>query len=311
MAAVTDLPNLSNELYAAVGTLAVLLWDILLHLPQDYALATRHPFNLLFLNHCIARVTSLAWVLGVVIITTAPVGNCDYARQINILYPFTIPLSIMPLVVRVFALYKCDKYIVASFSTAWLCVLAACIAVPIGSYGISIGTTKYCDHGLTGLANALSLFCPFIHDSFLFGATSLALVRNSHSGDTVKNGIRVMVFGRDLPAFSRAMLREGQAYYLVILIFKLFFIVVSYRASTVRVPCTFSVVIANNMCSYLYRNMRLGFYSDYTMTTSEIEKVLEKPSHSQHPGMMLQKLKTKCPKDGDLEAGIEDDIEEV
>jgi len=65
----------TNERYAFVGSLAVsfispiyievltgvklerqvLVWDIFLHLPQDYKLATRYRINFLYITYCIAR----------------------------------------------------------------------------------------------------------------------------------------------------------------------------------------------------------------------------------------------------------------
>jgi hypothetical protein len=126
------------------------------------------------------------------------------------LYPFTIPLSVLPLVVRAVALYDFNKYVVAFFSMMWLSVLGACIAVPIGSSGINIGITKYCDPGITEWANALALFCPLILDSFIFMATSLALMSNPYSDVSVRD----RVSGKHLLPFSRSILREGQAYYL-------------------------------------------------------------------------------------------------
>jgi hypothetical protein len=126
------------------------------------------------------------------------------------LYPFTIPLSVLPLVVRAVALYGYNKYVVAFFSMTWLSVLGACIGVPIGSFGIKIGTTKHCDHGITGWANALSLFCPLILDSFVFMATSSALMRNPFPDVSMRD----RVSGKHLSPFSKSILLEGQAYYL-------------------------------------------------------------------------------------------------
>jgi hypothetical protein len=94
-------------------------------------------------------------------------------------------------------------------------LLVGCIAVPIYSTAINIGTTKYCSLIITDLPNAqaLSLVCPLIHDSLIFIATSWAL-RNSYYNIDVKNGIRAMVLGKHLHPFSRSILRNGQAYYL-------------------------------------------------------------------------------------------------
>ena len=68
--------KVTNEKYGVVGSLAVglnfsgirlcvdsecciqrqiLLWDILLHIPQDYKLATRYRINISFVIYCISR----------------------------------------------------------------------------------------------------------------------------------------------------------------------------------------------------------------------------------------------------------------
>jgi len=146
--------------------------------------------------------------------TASPVGNCDHIRQISILYPFTIPFAIVPFVIRIFALYHRNKYIIAFFSITWLSVLGSCIAVSIGAMGINIGSTKYCLDFKSKMANAFSLFCPFIHDSLIFVATSWALMRCSYTDVNKKNGLEIMVLGKHLPAFSKSILRDGQFYYL-------------------------------------------------------------------------------------------------
>jgi hypothetical protein len=145
-----------------------------------------------------------------------PAINCDYSRHVSIFYPFTIPFAILPLVIRVFPFFNNNKYVVAFFSVSWLSVLASGIAVPIGSIGIpvEIGTTKHCSHSLTELTYVLSSFCPAIHETLVFIATSWGLMRISYSDISMKNSIQVMVFGRHLFPFSRSILRDGQAYYL-------------------------------------------------------------------------------------------------
>ena len=135
-------------------------------------------------------------------------------RQVSLLYPFTIPLSLLLFVLRVSVLYNHSKYIIALFSVTWLSVLAACIAVPIGAVGIQIGPTKYCVEDKTTLALNLASICPFIHDGLIFVATSWAFMRGSYSNINVKNGFSMMVLGRHLPAFSKSILRDGQAYFL-------------------------------------------------------------------------------------------------
>ena len=115
---------------------------------------------------------------------------------------------------RVFALYDRNKYVVAFFFITWLSVLGSCIAVPIGAIGFNIGPTKYCHGRKTKIANTLSIFFPFLHDSLIFVATSWALMRNSYADINKKNGFEIMVLGRHLPTFSKSILHDGQFYYL-------------------------------------------------------------------------------------------------
>jgi hypothetical protein len=112
---------------------------------------------------------------------------------------------------RVSALYPNNKYLVAFFSLAGLGVLGSYIAATIGTTSGYIGTTMFCLNLRTNLANALTSSSVFIFNLLIFIATSWTLMRNSYANVTIKNSIRVMVFGRALPAFST---RDEQAYFL-------------------------------------------------------------------------------------------------
>ena len=125
-----------------------------------------------------------------------------------------MPLGGLPLMVRVFAMYRNNKFVIAFFSISWLSVLGGCIAMPIGSAGIHVSTTKYCYQTLTHLALALTSIPPFIHDSLIFMATSWGFMRNSYSDLCVKSMFRIVLSGKELPPFSKSILRDGQAYYL-------------------------------------------------------------------------------------------------
>jgi hypothetical protein len=116
---------------------------------------------------------------------------------------------------RVSALYPNNKYVIVFFSMTWLFVLSTHILVSVDTIGVNIGTTKYCSFYLrTNLVNLLTSSSVFVHDGLIFIATSWAFMRNSFSDVNLENGIRVMVFGGNLPAFSKFILRDGQVYFL-------------------------------------------------------------------------------------------------
>lgn len=124
---------------------------------------------------------------------------------------------------RVFALYRNNKFVIVFFSFTWLALLGGCIAVPIGAIGMKIGTTRYCYDAKTKLVDALGSFIPLIHDTLIFIATAWGLMKHSYTDPGLKNNIEGIVLGNHLPAFSRSILRDGQAYYLSVDISSLYF----------------------------------------------------------------------------------------
>jgi len=211
--------------------------------------------------------------------TTLPVGHCHVLRHLSILSPFTVPLSVLPFVIRVSALYSNNRYVVTFFSMAWLGVLGSYIEAPIGTTGGYIGSTMFCVNLRKNLAVALTASSVFILDLLIFMATSWALMRNSYADVTIKNSIKVMVFGRALPAFSQSILRDGQAYFLATLLLNLLFVVLCYVPDAPIPPCSVGFpffVMLNNMSSYMYRNLRIGFYQDYSITSSVVDEALQR-----------------------------------
>jgi hypothetical protein len=64
------------------------------------------------------------------------------------------------------------------------------------------------------MANALSIVLPFhTRQSHLRGHVMGTYEMFIHDVN-MKNGIKVMVLGKHLPAFSKSILRDGQFYYL-------------------------------------------------------------------------------------------------
>ena len=85
-----------------------------------------------------------------------------------------------------------------------------------GIIGTNIGPTQYClTGGIKPYAEAAAVI-PMINDTIIFCAISWRLWRNNWARPTVKNSFRVFVFGDYLPSFSKSMLLDGQAYYLLV-----------------------------------------------------------------------------------------------
>jgi len=142
-------------------------------------------------------------------------GDCDLLRRISPIFPFTLPLTILPLTVRVCCLYNANKYVITVFSFLWLTVLSACIGMPFVFIGYRIGHTQYCGLKMApGFIMDAHAICPLVNDIMIFGATSWALMGFSYPKMSFGRGLKLMVFGKHLCVLSKSMLRDGQAYFL-------------------------------------------------------------------------------------------------
>jgi hypothetical protein len=125
-----------------------------------------------------------------------------------------VPITILLFVFRVSALYNNNKYVVAFFTLSWLSVFASSVTLPIGAAASNIGTTKYCIQTQLAKYIGINMILTLLNDTMVFFATSAALMKNAYKDVTFQNGFMVVLIGKDLPAFSKNLLRDGQAYYL-------------------------------------------------------------------------------------------------
>jgi len=130
------------------------------------------------------------------------------------LYAVALPFTVLLLVFRVVALHRNNKYAVVFFGLSWLAFLANSIVVSMGVAGMQIKNTPYCVETKSHTVLILGAIGPVIHDVLIFLATVWILMQNSYIEANVKNTFQVMVLGRGLPAFSKALLHDGQLYFL-------------------------------------------------------------------------------------------------
>jgi hypothetical protein len=144
-----------------------------------------------------------------------PMGDCDLLRRLSVIFPFTLPLTILPLTFRVCCLHNANKYVVTLFSFLWLTVLASGIGMPFAFKGYRIGNTQYCGLKMApGYIMDAHAICPLVNDIMVFAATSWALMGFSYPKLSFGRSLKLMVVGKHLCALSKSMLRDGQAYFL-------------------------------------------------------------------------------------------------
>ena len=157
----------------------------------------------------------------------APIGDCKSGKYILWLYPLQMSSTTLLFFVRVRAVYRDSKWIIVFFFLMWLVVSGTSITTICYTF-TNLGPTKYCigiiNPGLEQAANILPLLngiAALLNDTLVFLAITLRLVGTPEWSAVTgrKNRIRAAFSGDYLPAFSKAMLRDGQAYYLLVTIF--------------------------------------------------------------------------------------------
>ncbi|KDR82167.1 hypothetical protein GALMADRAFT_152929 [Galerina marginata CBS 339.88] len=256
--------QLINVTFIYAGTLGAIIWDILSNINADYSLAKYLPKSL-----PVAVITTLATFTFGAIVITQPMKNCSVTVY-GLSWMFTLLLSSTTLLFffRVRAVYMDKKYVIAFFFLSWLGVVAGCIAEtqsggPAWS-SIPYPSNPYClgdPINLLTLVTTMST-APMANDVLSFCAITWRLMQISHVETTFKSSIQVMLFGHYLPAFSRALLRDGQVYFLctvslAILSTATFFVPGVPRIVSIAIVYP-NVAIMNLMGCKIFRDTKLG-----------------------------------------------------
>ncbi|KDR73162.1 hypothetical protein GALMADRAFT_125223 [Galerina marginata CBS 339.88] len=259
--------------YILVGSLGVLIWDILNNLSGDYKLLTKHRVGPPTLAYFLSRIGSLAYVLGSTIFETAHAGNCaTFEKVVCALYPVAIPATSLLFFFRVRAVFDSNKYVIAFFAFMWLAVLGGCITVTRGVTGINIGPTDYClNAALENYVSAAAII-PLVNDTLVFLAISFRLMTNTHIDYNIRSGVKTLVFGEYLPAFSKTLFQDGQVYYLTTVTTNLLTVIMLYVTA---VPITYrtmftvpNITLMNIMACRVFRNTKLGMSREPTISSN-------------------------------------------
>lgn len=148
----------------------------------------------------------------------APLGeNCKVIQTACcVLYHIAFASTAFLFFLRVRAFYNRNKYVVAFFFISWLVVLGGALSVTAASAGSGhpLGPTPYCYSTPAKSYISASPITLAINDTFVFLAISWRLLGNSQFTLRKKPSFKAVILGQSLPAFSRALLQDGQIYYL-------------------------------------------------------------------------------------------------
>ncbi|KAF8965461.1 hypothetical protein BDZ97DRAFT_1998710 [Flammula alnicola] len=266
-------PDLAFQLtvasYVLVGALVGQIWDILNTLSVDYKMFTRFRIGLPGIVYVISRFSTLAYLLySTIYESDCAIGNCTKLSKIcPWLFTIAHPSTSLLFFFRIRAMYHDNKFIIVFFFLMWLAVVGGSATAIFGVSGLNIGTTKYCINGKLEPYVSAGAIVPMVYDSFVFVAISWRLMQLSTTEDpTLKEGAKVMIFGHNLSAFPKAMLQDGQAYYLstlgmacmTVIIFYIKSIPLVYR-SILGIP---NLTLINVMACRVFRKTKFGAYRE-------------------------------------------------
>ena len=122
---------------------------------------------------------------------------------------------------RVRAIYLNNKCVTALFFLCWLAVVAGCIvgAQRVGKdepSGSNSFANPYCISDPIDMVSVVTSMStiPMINDVLSFIAVTWRITQNSLVEVSFVNGFKVVLLGRYLPALSKALLMDGQFYFL-------------------------------------------------------------------------------------------------
>ncbi len=148
-------------------------------------------------------------------LTAAPTGNCVHFETIDdAFYPISLGCSALLFFFRLRAIYNGNRIIVVSFFILWCGLVTCTIFIPAEILGGTIGPTMYCVDADVPTSAYAAIIAPLVHDTLVFIAISWRLVQNARIEGDIKQNFQIAMFGKYLPAFSRALLLDGQRYYL-------------------------------------------------------------------------------------------------
>ena len=118
---------------------------------------------------------------------------------------------------RVCAVWRWNHFIVGFFGVSWLSVAASCVTVIHSIKTLQVET--YCT---VIIVDGRLILAPFIvavvNHTLVFMAITYGICKNTLRGDlTLRHGIMLM-FGKSLPTFSKALLHDSQIAYMYVLL---------------------------------------------------------------------------------------------
>ncbi|KAF5372173.1 hypothetical protein D9758_004996 [Tetrapyrgos nigripes] len=283
-------------IYVQVGALGMFIWDILMNLRGDYQIIVgpvpHHASSLAGCNsnkmipriglptvvYFISRLMTLGSQLSLTLFMIAPVPCTPTTHIIGVTSHLSMASTTLLFFFRVSALYHSHPYIRAIFFSFWIITVgltsvANLLYTDVATLSLPGMQTQCVPLKFQRIFALIPALAILLHDTLVFLAISYKLYMNAHLAESSSNarglGSRTGAFffpGKKLPAFSRALLKDGQVYYLISSLCSTAVVAlllapnVNDYYSLFLTPVEFAVL--NSMACHVFRNVKLGRIQD-------------------------------------------------
>ncbi|KAF8999684.1 hypothetical protein BDQ17DRAFT_1360787 [Cyathus striatus] len=247
-------PEPEQQLEVAINiymvTLGVLIWDMVISVPEDIVLIKRG-LKSINISYFLARASALGCLLQSVIAKMLPIAHCRTLEiSITSCWIIAIASSSFIFLRRVKSLYKDNKLVYHAFFILYLIEVGVSIVLPIAN-------TRHCVNTSIHQYVATAPFMLLTFNLLVFLAVSYRIIAGDmKSGE--KSPWKAWIDGKAFHRLSNAVLQDGQPYYLFILVTSIFISTVIVIPS---VPPVYGealivpdIVITSTMACRIYRN---------------------------------------------------------
>ncbi|KAI0790068.1 hypothetical protein C8Q75DRAFT_806709 [Abortiporus biennis] len=271
----------------SLNTVSDAMWlgDFANSLYDEYIMLFKHKRGFPDLVYVVARLSCLGYVISDLLFElnlATPLAsvnleiNCESVfAALDWLGSLTVCITSLLFFFRIRAVFFDFPVIIGGFFLLWLTTCSSFVAL-FFIRATTLGS-NLCLISEVSIWSSIPYLVVAVHDTLVFLAISIRLTHFSHMGFDTDGRSRWKTFfrGSSMPSLSRALLKNGQLYYLVTIGFSVAFgvgimissIPLSYRSTFTGV----NIIIQNTMACRVYRQLKIGRLDevDVTYETSE------------------------------------------
>ncbi|KAF9563467.1 hypothetical protein CPC08DRAFT_705959, partial [Agrocybe pediades] len=264
-----------------------IVWDIVNSISAEYRLIRR--WSLSTLVYFLSRTATFVAFLLMSIANSSQVENCAaFFQATSSMFLVSLSATALLFYFRVHAIYYGSRRVAGVFIFLWLCVVSGCVALRLIKVprNMAVPLSGSCMETATNIIALVVAFAtlPMVFDFAVFLAVTWRLFQNAHVTLTLKHGLKVMMFGAFLPAFSRALLQDSQIYFLCNVLLEIVTLIAFttpigtglsfYTGTSVLVH----LAVRNLMACRVYRHTKLQLGSRDVVSSEQISMAFGAPA---------------------------------